>query len=221
MDTTPVIPPNLFALSAVPMAEIFAGNAESLNRELTDLILGIEASEAAYRNSVKRDTQQGIFESRFDFHKRPEPPARALFQFLHAALCALVKDLNGYTSEEMQRISFDYHTWFHITRTGGYQGVHNHPNASWSGIYCIDAGDETDDINSGAVRFHDARGSAEMYSDPGNERMRSPYRHGGLHLRHQAGRLIVFPSYLMHEVFAYTGQRPRIVAAFNAWCRWR
>jgi hypothetical protein len=32
---------------------------------------------------------------------------------------------------------------------------------------------------------------------------------------HSAGRLILFPSYVMHEIFAYQGDRPRIVIAFN------
>lgn len=221
MDTTPTTPPKLFGLSAVPMAEVIVGNAAQLNQELLALILQIERTESDYQNTVKRDTQQGIFESRFDFHKRREPPARALFSFLHDSLSALVQDLNDYSAEEMQQIVFEYHSWFHVTRNGGYQGVHNHPNASWSGIYCIDTGDVGEDINSGAVRFHDARTNADMYSDPGNERMRRPYRLGGLHLRHEAGRLILFPSYVMHEVFAYAGQRPRVVVAFNAWCRRR
>ena len=38
---------------------------------------------------------------------------------------------------------------------------------------------------------------------------------------HQGGQLIAFPSYLLHEVFPYVGQRPRIVVALNAWCRWK
>ena len=36
---------------------------------------------------------------------------------------------------------------------------------------------------------------------------------------HQAGQLVIFPSWLMHEVLPYLGERERIVVAFNAWIR--
>ncbi|HRQ64793.1 MAG TPA: TIGR02466 family protein [Xanthomonadaceae bacterium] len=213
-------PFRLFPLSAVPLGEAIMPAPESLNAQLTTLFLKLEQDGAAYRTQVQRDTQHGLFESKFDLHLRKEPEVRNLFGFIHMSLAGLVKELNEYSEAEMGQLRFDYHSWFHVTRTGGYQGMHNHPNASWSGIYCVDPGDDDGNINSGAVRFHDARVNADMYSDPGNERMRAPYRLGGLHLRHTPGRLLLFPSYILHEVFPYTGQRPRIVVAFNAWCWW-
>jgi predicted 2-oxoglutarate/Fe(II)-dependent dioxygenase YbiX len=54
-----------------------------------------------------------------------------------------------------------------------------------------------------------------MYADAGNGQLRLPYQHGGFDVTHRAGRLVIFPSHLYHEIFPYQGERPRIVIAFN------
>jgi hypothetical protein len=80
----------------------------------------------------------------------------------------------------------------------------------------VDPGDPVPDRpESGLVRFYDPRACAYYYSDAGNLGLRMPYQHGGYDLIHQAGRLVMFPSHLNHEIFPYLGERPRIVIAFN------
>ena len=39
-------------------------------------------------------------------------------------------------------------SWFHVTRRGGFFALHNHPNASWSGVYCVDPGKNDADTSS-------------------------------------------------------------------------
>jgi predicted 2-oxoglutarate/Fe(II)-dependent dioxygenase YbiX len=58
-----------------------------------------------------------------------------------------------------------------------------------------------------------------MYLDPGNAHWQSPYGMGDIAFNLRAGQLLLFPSYLMHEVAPYYGQRERITVAFNAWVR--
>ncbi|CAN5213387.1 hypothetical protein BH24PSE2_BH24PSE2_02460 [soil metagenome] len=207
-------------LFAVSLAEIRMSDPEALSNELTQLFLEKEAAGDAFRNEMRRDTQQGLFESRFDLFQWPDPAVKRLAAFCHKGVVSVLRNVTDYSDAEFAALRFDYHAWFHITRRGGYQGVHNHPNATWSGIYCVDPGDELPDRpQSGAVRFHDPRGFADQYMDAGNERLKLPLRHGGYQVNHEMGRLLVFPSYLPHEVFAYEGERPRIVVAFNCWVR--
>ncbi len=210
---------NIGYIFAVPFVETQLGDCEALNRRLTALFLDKEAQGDVYRDTVRRDTQQGgVFESRFDLFKWPEAPIKELVAFCHTSLARVVHQLSDYTEEEFKTLVFDYHAWFHVTRQGGYQGLHMHPNASWSGIYCVDPGDEVPGRpESGAVRFHDPRSIAVYYSDAGNSRLKDSVRHGGFQFNHTAGKLLIFPSYLQHEIFAYQGERPRIVVAFNCW----
>jgi uncharacterized protein (TIGR02466 family) len=208
-------------LFAVPLAELRLEEAAPLSAELGALFLAREAAGAEYRNEIRRDTQHGaLFESRFDLFRWPDPPVRQLAAFCHRGVASVLRSVSDYTDAEFQRLSFDYHAWFHVTRRGGYQGLHNHQNATWSGIYCVDPGDDLPDLpQSGAVRFHDPRGFADQYMDAGNQRLKLSCRHGSYQIRHETGKLLVFPSYLTHEVFPYEGERPRIVVAFNCWVR--
>lgn len=209
-------PPRLFPLFAVPFAQAVLPNAQPLCYALRTLFLARE--DERIRNATRRDTQVGVFESRFDLHTWPEAPVQQLFGFVHASLASVLQQTNRYEASEYARLRFNYHSWFHITRTGGHQGVHNHPMASWSGIFCVDPGDpDASSPSSGAVRFVDPRPAADMYIDAGNRQLDGMFRCGGWQYTHQPGHLVMFPSYVLHEVFPYLGRRPRIVVAFNAW----
>lgn len=216
--SSPEIRSTVHPLYAVPLLESHMPDAARVNAGLAELFLQLEAE--GQRNAIARDTQHGLFESDFYLHRRKEPVVRELFDFIDQNLLSLIQGLNGYDDATMANIHVDMHSWFHVTRTGGFQGMHDHPNASWSAIYCVDPGDG-EHGHSGLVRFHDPRVAASMHRDPGNENMQVPYRLGAWQLRHRAGQMIAFPSYLMHEIFPYTGTRPRIVVALNAWCAWK
>lgn len=207
-------------LYAVPLLHALLPDAEALNADLRRLFLSFEAEGDRHRDIQERDTQHGIFESNFYLHRRPEPPVRRLFAHIDSVLENFIRGISGFDDATMANIEMDMHSWFHVTRKGGYQSVHNHPNASWSAIYCVDPGDSSDP-RSGLVRFQDPRVGSDMYRDPANERLQVPYRLGSWQLSHKPGQLVAFPSYLLHEVFPYTGERPRIIVALNAWCRWK
>lgn len=206
-------------LFAVPLAEERIEKPAPFNAELTRVFLDAEKDPDKYRNEIRRDTQHGpLFESRFDLFNWEQPAVRKLTAFCHGAVTRVVAELSDYSKEELAKLKFDYHAWFHVTRKGGYQGLHNHQNASWSGIYCVDPGDDVPERpDSGVVRFHDPRANANYYLDAGNSRLKLPAHHGVYEVRHEAGKLLIFPSYINHEIFAYVGERPRIVVAFNCW----
>jgi hypothetical protein len=147
---------------------------ERLCDELERLFLEKEGQGDAVRHQKYIDTMHGeLFESRFDLFRWPDTPVRQLTGWCHAQLARVVQDLNGYDDAAMASLQFDYHAWFHITRKHGYQGQHNHPNASWSGIFCVHPGEIVEGrSDSGLVRFHDPRTHIDMYSDSGNRELR-------------------------------------------------
>ena len=133
----------------------------------------------------------------------------------------VIKDLNGYSVEEMQKLRIYDHSWFHVTRYGGYFSAHNHPMASWSGVYCVFPGTaRAGEQLGGQLRFMEARPTAGMYLDPGNAYLKLPYAFGDIPYSLPAGALVLFPSYLHHEVTPFWGQDERITVAFNCWVRY-
>ncbi len=207
---------NIIPLYTVPLVEFHHPDAAQVCPMLREFFLARE--DDAHRDDIDRDTQLGpVFESRLDLFYWKEPEVQPLVQFVHASLARTVIQLNSYDQRTNDQLRFNYHAWFHVTRSGGFQGAHNHPNASWSGIFCVDPGAPAKDAREGTVRFYDPRGNADYYSDPGNQNLVQPYRHGGSQVRHEAGKLVIFPSYLVHEVFPYFGEDPRVIVAFNCW----
>lgn len=213
------VKPAIQPFFAVPIGHGSFPGAEALCDTLTTLFLEREEEGERWRHQKRIDTMHGaLYESRFDLFSWPDPPVRLLTAGCHGCLAAFVREVNDYREEDMERLRFDYHAWFHVTRKHGYQGLHNHPNASWSGIFCVDPGDEPRDRpDSGLVRFHDPRSHADMYADAGNRNLRLPWTMGSLNWRHRRARIVLFPSYLRHEIYPYLGERPRIVVAFNRW----
>lgn len=206
-------------LFAVPMAEVQYAECQELNQRLRALLLSREAEGTRYANPNPTMTiGTNLFESDFNVFSWPEPEIQALREFCWSALSRLIADLNGFRPEYMQSLQISSHTWFHVTRHGGQFGMHNHPMASWSGVYCVDPGDsDPSDPDSGTLTFVNPNGLAQMYRDATNVNLRRPYHPGNVGFPARAGRLVLFPSWVQHLVLPYRGQRERITIAFNSW----
>ncbi|RNF85990.1 putative 2OG-Fe(II) oxygenase [Montanilutibacter psychrotolerans] len=204
---------------AVPFAQDHLPNCEPINAAVKSLLLAREAEGPRYANpnpSLKQ--QAGVFESDFNLFAWPEACIQQLRQFCWATLGRTIAELNGYSAEEMQRLQIYSHTWFHVTRHGGFTILHTHPMASWSGVYCVDPGQTPEDRpESGVLRFHNPHHYSNYFLDPGNTRLVAPYHHGTWNMRLQPGQLVLFPSWLQHEVLPFYGNDERITIAFNCW----
>lgn len=206
---------------AVPFIEAQLPNADALNAELHALFVAREAEGGKYRNpATSMRINPGLFESDFNLFSWTEPCVLALREFCWSALSRAIAQLNGYGAAEMDALHILSHTWFHVTRRGGWFGLHNHPMASWSGVYCVSAGrDDGTHPDSGVLHFANPNALANMYVDGANNRIRAPYGMNGKRFMLKPGQLVLFPSWVQHEVFPFHGDGERITVAFNCWFR--
>lgn len=204
---------------AVPFAQTILPLADEINAQLRPLLLVREAQPARYANpNPSLQQQAGVFESEFNLFSWPETCVRRLRDLCWSELGKTLQQVNGYSSEEMRRLEIFSNTWFHVTRHGGFVINHTHPMASWSGVYCVSAGEiPTDRPESGVLRFHNPHHYSNTFLDAGNQRLRPPFHHGSWSLRLLAGQLVLFPSWLPHEVLPFYGNDERITIAFNCW----
>ena len=212
---------NILSAFASPIVDASLPNPETLNAGLTKLFLEWERDSGRARRSVPTPViKVAVYESDFMLFDNPEPEIQTLARFCLQNTGYVVQQLNGYGQPEMEQFRIFSHSWYHLTRHGGYTAQHNHPMASWSGVYCVDPGDSVaEKPNNGSLRFLESRTTAGMYLDAGNAHWREPFGMGEIAFNLRAGQLLMFPSYLMHEVAPYYGERPRITVAFNAWIR--
>jgi uncharacterized protein (TIGR02466 family) len=202
---------------AVPFAEIQLAPCERLNHELEALFLAREDEE--HRNPTPSHIPQAeMFESRFNLFRWPDPCVQELRRFVLDSIAQTVLQVTTLRAQDLAALRFQNHTWFHITRHAGSFVAHNHPLASWSAVYCVRAGEDlAEHPQSGLLRFFDPRQGADAYLDPANARLHPPYALASLELRLTPGQLIIFPSYLFHEVTPFYGRDTRITVATNCW----
>lgn len=207
----------LSAEFTVPFGRARLMHSERLNRDLAELFLARESD--SYRNPTPSHAPQAeMFESRFNVFLWPEPCVQELRRFVLDSIAEIVLQTTDLSAGDLARIKFQNHTWYHITRYAGSFVAHNHPLASWSAVYCVCPGGEAaGHPGSGALRILDPRQGAGAYLDRANGRMRSPFAVGALDLRLAAGDLVIFPSYLFHEVAPFYGRDVRITVASNCW----
>ena len=209
--------PDLVNMFAVPFGFSRYAAHEALNPRLRSFVLGQEQSRNANPRPLTQRNAQ-VFESHFNLFRDPEPAVQELKAFCWDQLLAVIGHLNSYDLPALGRLQIFNDCWFHVTRRGGFFGVHNHPNASWSGVYCVDPGrSDPGRQDSGLLSFINPTITSVMHMDAGVARMRLPYANQVASLSLLAGQLVIFPSWVLHEVTPFIGEGERITIAFNCW----
>lgn len=203
---------------AVPFVLCDHPDPAALNAQLRQLFLERESAGGAWANPqplVRRN--EALWESNFQLFDWPDAPVAQLRDWCWQQLYRAIGELNGYTREELLRLHLAAESWFHITRKGGYFALHNHPMHSWSGVYCVAPGEDASGVeDSGLLSFVSPMAANTMYIDMAIARMSHPYAYGARNFRLRPGQLVMFPSWVLHEVRPYLGDGERITVAFNA-----
>lgn len=213
------IEPQVISMFATPFAVLHYPEPELLNKELEKFFDQLTANGDKHRNPRPHNyVQDNLFESNFDLFKYDNVAVQQLRHFILQSIGWIITRLNGYTKEQLSSIQLHTDAWFHITEHAGYFYTHNHPMASWSAVYCVDPGEDVPGKkDSGILRFHDPRPHCSVYLDAGNANLQGAFGTGSYNFKLQAGQLLLFPSYLQHEVAPFMGHNRRITVAVNCW----
>ena len=210
---------NVKAVFATPIGTFSLIGLETLNATLLQTFLERETEQ--YRNEhPSQQIQNEVFESQFDLFNWASPAIQQLRTVILRYVSEMVALVNDYDDDALKSLDIFNDAWFHITRRGGYVQPHNHPNASWSAVYCVEPGEkDPGHEDSGALVMHNPRAGGAMYSDPGNMNLMPRFSHDAIKLHLKAGDLIIFPSDLVHSVSPYLGPKTRVTVAANFWLR--
>jgi len=174
----------------------------------------IESGVAA--SSKSRD---GLIESPLDvFATTTSEDIKALAGWIAQCVKAAVNKVNG-GELAMERLQVRFtESWFHITNHGGFHDAHVHGNCSWCGIYYLKAGDPdvvpadgTDSAGNGINRFYSHIPTGGYCADYGSKYL----RRSNIDVQPIDGRMVLFPSFLLHSALPYRGAEDRMVFAFN------
>lgn len=212
------MPPELFNMFAVPFAMGRFPEAARLNPALRRFLLEQEKTGVAANPRPLTYRNDALFESHFNLFREPDTAVQELKRFCWDQLLAVIGKLNGYDLPTLGRLQIYNDCWFHVTRRGGYFALHNHPNASWSGVYCVDTGrSDPNKKSSGVLSFVNPTITTAMHMDAGITGMTLPYGPQTANFTLEAGQLVIFPSWVLHDVKPFEGEGERITIAFNCW----
>lgn len=108
--------------------------------------------------------------------------------------CRLLDDLPD------DRFEFEY--WTNVNEPGSRNQIHSHARWHWSGVYYVQGKD------TGAIEFF-----SQQYLNQ-NVSLGLPFGQS-FTVEPSDGLILVFPSYLLHEVLPNPSERERINIAFN------
>ncbi len=189
----------IISVGAIPVG-IFEWKEFANHKDaIVDLCLREEKPNVIESNIAPK-VKTNLWESNFSFLQQ------------HSELKALDTWLNSTTRDFVNAVNkSDYHiaiteSWAHVTRPMGQHEPHRHPDSTWSGIFYIDA-DEPQSGNN--IWFN-------MFKLP--ERPGLEFFDENFSAEFIPGRLIIFPSIMLHYAKPYLGKDRRILIAFNSVC---
>jgi uncharacterized protein (TIGR02466 family) len=181
-------------------------NAEHLNAPLEDIILAMEADERAARPDYQDVYPNGYTSYYSNKTLMDDVRFKAIAGIISFEIANFAGQYGFDTDILFPRLE---DMWTNIQYRGGSHPKHNHQNSHFSGVYYVAAPEQ-----SSQIRFHDPKRMARMAEPKLNPP--NPLNHLDAEFDAEAGLLIVFPSYLEHDVTVHHSDEPRISMSFNA-----
>lgn len=178
--------------------------AEEVNRRLTEVILKAEA-----RNPGMRRSNIGSWDSNKDLFEWPSEDVQTLKKWVARGVKEITLRVTRqkYNPKVQEMLA---HAWANVSRADSYRKIHNHESCTWSGVYYVKSDlVKEKSPSSGNIEFLDPRMlclQTELPNSNFGNRIRVVPR---------AGRLVIFPNWLLHYVNPVEDDSLRICVAFN------
>jgi len=145
-----------------------------------------ENPQGTVRSNV---AQAGAWHSATNMHARREfdPLTHEIFEMVQG-----IYDELGY-DRDFEPVCDSM--WVNVNSRHAYNRHHTHPHALWSGVYYVQTPD-----NCGLLYFTDPRPQTQVLTPYYDVNRRHPNTWNEVFYQPQAGRLIVFPAWLVHAV---------------------
>jgi uncharacterized protein (TIGR02466 family) len=203
-NTTETIP-----LFPTPVVILDIAEAATLNSALRQVI---EQRQKAHPGT--QHSNLGGWQSSWDMDRWGGAAAIKLLAIGRNTANRLTADREG----KPVSLTWRANMWANVNRSGHGNEFHSHPGSFWSAVYYVDDGGIAADRSlGGELEFMDPRGPGPAMYAP-HLAFAVP---GGLSVGAnetvvpKAGRMVMFPAWLLHQVRPYRGNAERISIAFN------
>ena len=196
-------------LFATPVAAVEVPGAAALNAELQRRIL-----QQRERTVSVQASNSGGWHSDRDILNWGGPPIETVLGMAKDIATQMTADRNGKPVQPAWTVQ----AWANVNGPGDGNICHYHPGSFWSGTYYVeDGGCAGDAALGGEFEMLDPRGPGPGMYAPGLKFAGEDGTAAGSAqtIRPRPGLLMLFPSWLQHQVRPYRGSGLRISVAFN------
>ncbi|MDP1967272.1 MAG: TIGR02466 family protein [Reyranella sp.] len=196
-------------LFATPIVLSDLPDAPALCAELRKVIEQREKTHPGTQHS-----NLGGWQSTWDMDRWGGAPAIKLLALARNLANRVTTDREG----KPVAITWRANMWANVNRSGHGNEFHSHPGSYWSAVFYVDdAGIDADASLGGELEFMDPRGPGPaMYAPHLGFAMPGGLSAGANEtVRPKAGRLVMFPAWILHQVRPYRGNVERISIAMN------
>jgi uncharacterized protein (TIGR02466 family) len=201
--------PEIIPLFATPIVLVEVADSAALNVELRKVIDQRRQTHAGTQHS-----NLGGYQSTWDMDRWGGAAAIKLLAIARQNANRVTADRAG----KPVSIAWRANMWANVNQSGHGNEFHSHPGSFWSGVYYVDDGGVSADPSlGGELEFMDPRGAGPAMYAP-QLAFAMP---GGLSVGAnetvppRTGRLVLFPSFVLHQVRPYRGHSERISIALN------
>tara|TARA_B100000902_G_scaffold212677_1_gene202228 strand:- start:200 stop:793 length:594 start_codon:yes stop_codon:yes gene_type:complete len=181
----------------VPIHQFDIGGFDQIKNKLIDYAYDIQKQDSVGKTVSNRGGWQS---KNFNIRNKDDILQGTLMNCL--AGFPTIKESYGLSGE----------VWININKTGNYNAKHHHPNSNLSGVLWIKIPE-----NSGRIEFIspvDFQADREVRSY--TEEFKDKHRiHHSYYFPPIEGRMLVFPSHLIHHVTENKSDEDRISVSFN------
>ena len=200
--------PKVVSLFATPVVLVDVPDAAALCADVRNVIVAREKSHPGTQHS-----NLGGWQSEWDMDRWGGAAAIKLLAIARNTANRVTTNREG----KPVVVTWKANMWANVNRSGHGNEFHSHPGSFWSAVFYVDDGGiDADPALGGELEFMDPRGPGPAMYAP-----QLAYGSAGLSvganeiIRPKTGRLVMFPSWVLHQVRPYRGTALRISIALN------
>ena len=176
------------------------------------LLTFFEDYKKKYPSSRKGGENFNLYESRYDLHQEINQDLQKVLQFISKGVFSVFQEASkSYILErgvEKKYRVIIRDSWFITYENAGFVAPHTHDNCSWSCVYYVQSAKDSNKKN-GATWL--SAPHSRLSSDIGSE----SFQHQLKNFEPIEGKLVVWPSYIIHGSYPHIGKVKKTVLSAN------
>ena len=184
-----------------PVFQFKVDNFENLNKQLCDYIYGLKKDD---EKGIQKSNVNGWHSKNFKIEKDNVP--YNFVKAIHEHVKEVIVD--GYGWKYIPEKVGISEIWAIINKKGTFNQSHNHPGSYLSAAYYVKAPE-----NCGNIHFYEPNEVKKFQTPPVEKR--TELSSTGFSIKPEEGNLLIFPSYLYHDVGKSLSDEDRVVVSFN------